>query len=247
MFRILKRLLRRGLARRGWALVPRPQPLLAHPAACLEASFDLVLSHYLVHQARTPYFVQIGAFNGVDGDPLYPYVKKGLLKGCLLEPQPDVFEQLRLNYAGVGGLLFKRAAIGPRPGQATLYRVRPGAPGPPWLHQIASFRREVVLRHAPIVPNLEAMIVTEEVQTVTFEELFAELGVLPDIVVVDTEGYDYEILKLLDVPARKPRVLLYEHKHLNDFDRDACLELLIGAGYRIGVGSVDTTAYLPDE
>ena len=148
---------------------------------------------------------------------------------------------------GSTGSASTRAAIGASSGQATLYRVRPGTAGPPWLFEIASFRRDVLLKHATIVPNLEEAIVTETVPTITFNELFAELETKPDIVVIDTEGFDYEIVKLLEATAHRPRIILYEHKHLSPADQDACVELLTRAGYRIILLKVDTVAYFPEE
>ncbi len=242
MLGLVKHGIRQYLARRGFALVRQPRPLILRQDSQLLASFDMILSRYLLWRKHPPYFVQVGAFNGVDGDPLHSYVQRGLLKGCMIEPQSDFFDQLKSNYAGIQDLVFKRAAIGPAPGLATLYRVRPGTPGPPWLYQIASLRREVLLKHAAAVPGLEAAVVTESVPVTTFDELFAELGVRPDIVVVDTEGYDYEIIKMLYGTGCRPDLILYEHKHLSECDKEACLQLLIDAGYCAAVGAGDTSA-----
>jgi FkbM family methyltransferase len=239
---LMKRGVRRFLALWGYALVSKPKALLANRSSQLNASFDMVLSHFLLSRKDPPYFVQVGAFNGVDGDPLHSYVQKGLLKGCMIEPQTDYFEQLKSNYAAVEGLVFKRAAIGATSGEATLYRVRPGTPGPPWLYQIASFRRDVLMKHAPGIPGLEDAIITESVPVTTFDALFAELNARPDIVVVDTEGYDYEIIKQLFQTGCRPGLVLYEHKHLNEPDKDACLRLVIGAGYSVAFGVDDTIA-----
>jgi hypothetical protein len=151
------------------------------------------------------------------------------------------------TYVGIEGLHFKRTSIGPERGNRLLYRVRPGTTGPEWLYQIASFSREVLLKHAPDVPGLEQSIITELVPTITFDELVAELPVNPSVVVIDTQGYDFEIVKLLNVAERKPRLVLYEHKHLVAADQNACVELLIAAGYQVALTGQDTVAYLPDK
>ena len=44
------------------------------------------------------FFVQIGANDGINHDPLHEYVTKYNLSGLVVEPQPDVFELLRKNY-----------------------------------------------------------------------------------------------------------------------------------------------------
>jgi hypothetical protein len=66
-------------------------------------------------------------------------------------------------------------------------------------------------------------------------------------VAIDTEGYDYEIVKLLNVRVHRPRIILYESKHLSTADQNACVDLLCGVGYRVAVLKLDTVAYLPEE
>jgi FkbM family methyltransferase len=243
----LRRATRHALAKRGYAVSRMPPSLCDNSAAILRLSFDHVLSHFLLRHPTIPYFLQVGAFDGVSGDPLYPYVKRGLLKGCLVEPQSDAYERLQANYHGIEGVCFRRAAIGPKAGDRILYRVRPGTVGPEWLFQIASFSREVLLKHATAVPGLEQAIITEIVPTITFDELLVELPVVPNVVVIDTEGYDFEIIKLLNAAFHKPNVILYEHKHLVAADQNACVELLIAAGYQLSLAGNDTVAYLLDE
>ncbi len=111
------------------------------------------------------------------------------------------------------------------------------------MQQLASFRRDFILKHAADVPGLADHIITEDVDVVTFDDIYAGLQSVPNVIVMDAEGYDWELIKLLDVPTRRPAVIHYEHKNLSVQDRNACLELLIGVGYRIFVGRTDTTAY----
>lgn len=244
--RSLRSAIRRMLPGRDHAAARTPKPLVKNPDAQLKLTFDDVLSRLILNEPKGLYFVQVGAFDGVSGDPLHPYVKRGLLSGCLVEPQADAFERLQRNYEGVEGVRLKRAAIASKSGESTLYRVRPGTVGPEWLFQIASFSREVLLKHAPLVPGLEQAIITETVPTITFDQLTAELPETPSIVVIDTEGYDFEVIKLLNVKVRKPRLILYEHKHLTPADQDACLESLIAAGYQVAVLTTDTIARLSE-
>jgi hypothetical protein len=52
-----------------------------------------------------------------------------------------------------------------------------------------------------------------------------------DLLLIDTEGYDWEILKGVDFEAWRPRVVVYEHAHLGRDDRDAASEMLTALGY----------------
>jgi hypothetical protein len=57
------------------------------------------------------FFIQIGAYDGRKGDPIYELVRVNRCSGILVEPQPDIFERLKQNYAGFSGLAFEQAAI----------------------------------------------------------------------------------------------------------------------------------------
>src|SRR5262249_18075468 len=56
--------------------------------------------------------------------------------------------------------------------------------------------------------------------------------------VIDTEGYDLEILRQLDLIRFRPDLIVYEHKHLNELERTIAADLLIANGY-----SVQSTAW----
>jgi len=206
-------------------------------------SLDMVLSHYRVKQPRVRY-LQVGAFDGIAGDPIFHLIERHGLRGILIEPQKDAFERLKANYARFPGFQFVNAAIADHDGGSTLFRIRPGACGPEWLHQIASFDRSIVMRHAHLVPNLESMIETEQVRCVTFPTLFNEVGVENvDMLQIDTEGLDARILEWFDIPLRRPPMVRFEHKHLSFVDHEKSIRLLIQNGYKVTALGTDTLAY----
>jgi hypothetical protein len=95
-----------------------------------------------------------------------------------------------------------------------------------------------------MVPDLESMSEIEEVRCLTFETLFKEMGVdYVDLLQIDAEGRDAEILRLFDIPGRKPAVVRFEHKHLSIADHEKSIGLLVGQGYRIAASGSDTLAY----
>ncbi len=209
----------------------------------LSLDLDMVLSHYRVEHPKVRY-LQVGAFDGVSGDPIYPLIERHALQGIVIEPQKDAFERLKTNYARFPHFQFVNAAIADHDGCSPLFRIKPGALGPEWLHQIASFDRNVLMWHAHMVPDLESMIETELVRCLTFETLFKEIGIKNvDLLHIDAEGLDAEILRLFDIPARKPAVVRFEHKHLSIADHDEAIGLLVGQGYRVAASGSDTLAY----
>ena len=63
-----------------------------------------------------------------------------------------------------------------------------------------------------------------------------------NVLCVDTEGYDFEILKLVDFKKYSPEVILFESKNLSDEDFIQAKELLIRNGYKLFWEKGDTLA-----
>lgn len=219
-----------------------PRILARNPEAELSVTLDLILSHYRQFHPKVS-FLQIGAFDGVSGDPLYPLIEKHGLSGVLVEPQPDAFRKLTNNYARFeeGRFTLVNAAIGPHDGTIPFNRIKAG---PEWLHQLASFDKSVIMKHAGSVPNLKSLITTEEVPCFTFATLFKTLGIEKiDLLQVDAEGYDAEILKLFDTQAHQTPIIHFEHRHLRRGDYEECISGLIREGYSVALSKFDTLAY----
>ena len=111
--------------------------------AALEV-LPLIVSHYLEARSdpRPFFFIQIGAFDGISGDPIHHLVRKYGWEGILVEPRAEACAALERNYEGCEGLRFVRAAIGAESGARTLYSIRdPEDAGlPAWAPGVASFR-----------------------------------------------------------------------------------------------------------
>jgi FkbM family methyltransferase len=227
-----------------------PPALRRNPAAELRVSLDMVLAYYRLSHPDVCY-LQIGAFDGVAGDPIYPLIERHALRGILVEPQPWAFEQLKTHYArfGASRFTFINAAIAAENGSTTLYRIRPGPGDPEWLPQLASFDRQVLLSHGHLIPNLESRIEAEPVRCLTVASLLEEAGTdRVDLLQIDAEGYDAEILRLFDVPRRRPPIIRFEHKHLSRSTHHAAVAELVDLGYQVAIGDGDTLAYrAPDE
>lgn len=210
-------------------------------------ALDLILTSYRRTHPNVV-FLEVGAFDGISGDAIYPLIKKHSLCGVLVEPQPVYFDRLQANYAQFecSKFVFVNAAIGETDGYLPMYQIRQGAEGPSWLHQIASFDKSVVMKHADSIPNLESLIEVHSTRCITFDTLFSETGVGHiDVLQIDVEGLDAQILKLFDISRRKPAIVRFEHKHLAPEDYESCLHLLRGQGYWVSIYGQDTLAYQP--
>jgi FkbM family methyltransferase len=179
-------------------------------------------------------FVEIGANDGESEDLLRGHIRGGRWTGVMVEPVPHIFERLRANYDGVAGVTLENCAIADREGLMPFFHLRPSdEPGlPDWYDLIGSFSRENVLSHRDEIPDIEERIVETQVTTLTFDALCEKHSIdRVDLILVDTEGYDAEILKRIDLAAHRPRLVIYEHYHLGEAVQADLLSAFARAGY----------------
>jgi len=43
---------------------------------------------------------------------------------------------------------------------------------------------------------------------------------------IDTEGYDYEVIKLFNIEKSQPKVIIYENEHLTTEQKKLCTQIL---------------------
>ena len=192
------------------------------------------------------FFVQIGANDGVRADPLRASILKYNLNGVLIEPLPDLFAKLQRNYAGRPGLHFENCAIGSTPGQAKMFRVRDDAPVPDDAHGLASFNRDNLTARKQGIPHLDDYVVETTVVVRTLPEILAKHGDPPvSLLMIDTEGYDAEIVRMALEGGLRSGIIVYEHVHVPVATQAATLRLLKSEGYRFQEIGMDTYAMLP--
>ena len=180
------------------------------------------------------FVLQIGANDGMAGDPLFSSFSRMRWSGLLVEPVPHLYEALATHYRDRPGIRMERAAVSTQDGEAPLYRLR-SVPGktPQWFDQLASLNREVLLKNRSAIPDIESLLIEEPVPTVRLDTLLARHSISRiDLFVIDTEGHDYEILRALDFSRFRPVLLLFEHQHLSASDKAAAIALLATHGYR---------------
>ncbi len=182
------------------------------------------------------FFVQIGAFDGQECDHLWELLQANQWHGILVEPQPRAFELLKQNYADQPNLQFFNVAIGPTNGTLTLYTRSTGDVA------VASVSKRLLVK--PGHPSSE--VVGINVACWTFERLLSEAGAPEkiDLLHIDTEGFDFEIIRSIRFDRVKPGIIRYEHSLLSDRDRNECLKLLAEQGYRFLLEDHDTIALL---
>jgi FkbM family methyltransferase len=223
-----------GFAR--WFYIHLPEFLHDNPTSRLREHFS---------QKSTVTFVQIGAFDGVAGDPIRPLMlANDCWTGVMVEPQPDAFERLKRNYAAQSQRLkFLNAAISDEPGERTLFYIpeaeKEALGLPDWAREIPSFDPKHLSKHFP-----QAKLARRSVRTTTFEEAASLLPAgAVDVVVIDTEGHERTIVDTIDLDLHHVKFVIFEHKHLSENDRRAVEGKLQKHGFSLKRFDRDTVAW----
>jgi len=233
--------LQKFLHSRGWQLA-RVQP---EPGEHLNV-IPYMLS-YWIGKGEQGYLVQVGANNGVRADPVFDSIREFSLPALLIEPLPEEFAELCKNYSDAGNrVILENCAVGPREGTAKLYRVKPkfARTYPEYVAGIASFDRSVLLKAEKHIPGLAGQIEALDVPVYPLASLLEKHGIENVLMLqVDTEGYDFEVVKLALAAGIAPRIINYEYKHLSAGDQRQCRGMLAKHSYSfVNLGKEDTLA-----
>jgi len=81
---------------------------------------------------------------------------------------------------------------------------------PPWTDQLGSVLENHVKKHHI---NLDTKVI--KIECVTLDSIIKEYEIESiDLLIIDTEGHDYEVLKGLNFNDLKPNIIIFEHKHI---------------------------------
>lgn len=227
---------------------------------------DFLECYSSAQNRRDFFFVQVGAHNGLSNsdDVLRDCAFRFHLRGLLVEPQARVFAELLENCKEQSGLNFENAAIGHKDGCQQLYTIKKNLDFLAYANQAASFSlghlrkmlkkhilheatQDVVQRVKQLGLSIDDCIEAEIVQTYTFESLLNKHGVRRmDLLQIDTEGFDYEVIKMANLSKFEPTLIIYEHEHLSDGDQVECWRDLRALGYRLFTHNGNTCAYKTD-
>lgn len=200
--------------------------------------------------------IQVGSNDGFQHDPLCKFIKRDQWRGLLMEPQRSAFQKLEYIYKNDLVTPINRA-VDQMDQERKLYRV--AFTDARWASGLSSFNetqlknmiasghveRQCVKNGVQMPDNEEDCITYDVVKCSSFESLFMEFKVPKvDLLHVDTEGYDYEILKLYPFEIYKPLIVIFEHSHLSSDDHVAARAFLKNLGYQTKSYGADTVGIL---
>jgi FkbM family methyltransferase len=167
-------------------------------------------------------------------------------KSILVEPLKDVFPRLEKTYDGFENVILENYAIDQSEGERKIFKI--GFTTEKWAMGLTGFKKENIQKHidsgyvdrmaakSSIIPPADKndYIVTEIVKTTSPSALlkkhnFKKLNFLT----IDTEGFDFEVLKIMNFKEYHPDVILFESKHLSDQDFVAAQKFLSKEGYEL--------------
>ena len=198
------------------------------------------------------FFVNIGANDGVAGDPLVDLIRNNhRCRGLFVEPVSFLFKRLRKNYQFSERFIFENVAIDEYNGVRKFYyldrnQLNGGNNLPEWSEEIGSFDKSHIARHFPALDA--SQVLSSDVECVTLPALLERNNVRHvDLLVIDVEGHELVVLNQIDFRVIRPNMILFEHKHLSDADFNAAKSILRGNDYQITQFGRDTLAKLNDK
>ncbi len=164
---------------------------------------QIIIENYFGNEQIT--VLSIGENNGVDLSNVFSLIKNGC-KALLVEPSEKVFPELKALHDGNENVVLVKAAIGDKNGTVTLH----DSGG--YLLKGTSSLLSTTIESEKERWGEHVQWEEYEVPMITFEEL---MKVSPykkfDFISIDAEGYDWDILKQMDLEKLGCRLICLEH------------------------------------
>ncbi len=206
------------------------------------------LSEFLDRYSRSKRqvtFLQIGANDGFIYDPLQKFIKRDNWKGIMLEPQPHVFQEFLLKiHAKRPEILPVNAALSLQDGKTKIYTIAFSKER--WATGLSSFNKNVLIQKfkdgtiakkaakqgIPVPQDEKDWIEELEINALTANTLLQKFNDRKiDLLAIDTEGFDFEIIKMLPLEEMNPEVIIYEEEHFDAATQNSCKNHLESLGY----------------
>lgn len=200
------------------------------PAANCVTLAALGLVHQLNESGENTFVLQIGACDGKEDDPIHKYLIDGNVQAVLVEPMPHAFRKLQQTYGHLDNVRLVQSAIGRHDGESTIYSVKMEGrwATSSFAPMLSSFDRNHLLKHKILENEIEAT----NVRTMTLGSLFKSYSIdRVNFMMIDTEGFDAEVVGMLLAEGLFPDKVCFEHIHLDQESIDNLFVKLKTHGY----------------
>lgn len=230
LLRKMRTALQAALLRRGIDVRKAPAKVIHLPI------FPLAVEAVMSRRGKALKFVQVGANDGIFGDPLRKFVLNCGWTGVLVEPQPDIFAMLCKNYAGCEDrLTFENIAVS-NDDKLTLF-----LPPDKFSAEREFVEKTRVSNNAEVIARQAQVSQSElrkiEVPAMTLDALLAKHAITElDLLQIDCEGYDFAVLQTLDLGKVKPLLIQFESGHMHRTTLTEIVKYLNDNGYLVYYG-----------
>jgi FkbM family methyltransferase len=160
-------------------------------------------------------FIQIGANDGKSFDYLFEIVSNRKSNGIVVEPIVDYFNELVECYKNYPQIVKINKAVHPDKMESKIYKINSLATYkyPDWVKGIASFDPSN-FKNLEISSNdiIEEQVECDHLMNIIKGNYFSNHI---DFIQIDTEGFDAEVIKMLDFSYLRPKILKFENVHLS--------------------------------
>lgn len=205
---------------------------------------DLVVRDYVARVSHDVVLLQVGANDGKRVDPVHEFIKRYGWRAILVEPEPRAFEELQKTYSGYPSITLDNCAIAPKDGEVAFFTVADDV-DIKWtmLAQLDRARLMTTLVKQGFSRD-ESFIKQIKVPAYRLESLARRHGLEQiDVLQIDVEGFDYDIIKMVDFECMSPSIINFEHAHIGLDEQIECWEYLTKFGYHLAMVYGDTVAY----
>lgn len=187
--------------------------------------------------------VIIGAHDLISFDSVSSYLQSRTCPVFCFEPRLSSCQALSRNIEelNISNIRIIPKAIHGSLSSTLLYEVNPDQYSlyPDWATGIASFSKDHLLRIARDEHIISSRVACSAPSSWLQEYKIDRISYLQ----IDTEGYDYEILRLIDLDFCRPRAILLEYANLSQADRISCHAYLAEKGYDTMINGEDLLAF----
>jgi FkbM family methyltransferase len=195
--------------------------------------------HYLGQNKKDLFVVQIGAMDGISFDDTRYFLDLYKWDALLVEPIPDIFNELKENFKDRDNYIFEQSAIANYDGEITMLTVsnktiqeeglHEGYKGMSAVYPLKNGFGSTYQRDVDVKANFGTNI---NVPCLTLDSLCKKHDINQiDIFICDAEGSDFEIFKQIDFTKYRPSFIRLEYTNLTDIEKEQVVKMLEENGY----------------
>jgi FkbM family methyltransferase len=187
--------------------------------------------------------LQIGANDGVSFDDLDTFMSARNCLGVMIEPIKEYYAELVDNFSNYPNIQKLNIAIHAELDKISLHKVNKNSyyKYPNWVKGIASVYSSHLLKLGINENDIEKVEVDAFNLMTIIKQYFK--GTQIDYLQIDVEGYDFEIIKMIDFAFAQPRVIKFEYVNLCTTDLSDVITTLKVNGYFLLKTSEDIYAF----